>query len=208
MQIAWTEFPVPLKKGFPHKPGTAPRNTAQIWMAEIIYDNGSPQLNNRRKVFDCAEQSFTCMVETQNFRGPDDREIIFSAYGYRGSEVMGVNLDNQRVTNYSDDPDTYDEPEGIFPDGEWTAYEPNPDSTAHKNLDIWKLQLDGSGNKQRLTFFNRDNPGFKANQPVISDNGRYMAFQTSSTADYAGIGRGVYLYRLTQVEKENRNSNH
>lgn len=136
------------------------------------------------------------MVETQNFRGPDDREIIFSGYGYQGSEVMGVNLDTQLVTNYSNDPNTYDEPEGIFPNGHWIAYEHNPNSTAHKNLDIWKLKLDGSGNKQRLTFFNRDFPGFKANQPVISNNGRYMAFQTSSTADYAGIGRGVYLYEL------------
>ena len=42
--------------------------------------------------------------------------------------------------------------------------------------DIWKLALDGSGDYERITYFN-DAGIYKGTNPVISDDGRYMAFQ-------------------------------
>ena len=42
------------------------------------------------------------------------------------------------------------------------------------------LALDGSGYAGRLTHFS-DDPGFKASNPVVSDDGRFVAFVSDST---------------------------
>ncbi|NWG12997.1 MAG: PD40 domain-containing protein, partial [Acidobacteria bacterium] len=119
---------------------------------------------------------FQCGLETQNFRPPDENELIFSAYGYQKTEVMGLNLQTGKVVNYSNAPDQYDEPEGIFPDGKYTLVEcdaHNPKGSQH--IDLYKLALDGSGRSERITHFN-DYPGYKASNPVVSDDGKYIAF--------------------------------
>jgi hypothetical protein len=46
----------------------------------------------------------------------------------------------------------------------------------HTHVDLWKLRLDGSKRYERLTRFS-DHPGYKASNPVVSDNGRRIAFQ-------------------------------
>ena len=58
-----------------------------------------------------------------------------------------------------------------------------------------KLKLDGSEEVGRLTFFT-DYPGFKATNPVISPDGKTMAFQTAKFGDPAGFGRGILLYHF------------
>jgi hypothetical protein len=64
------------------------------------------------------------------------------------------------------------------------------------NIDIWKLKLDGKGKDfVRLTRFN-DYEGGKASNPVVSTDGRFMAFQTAKTTDRAGVGYGILLYRF------------
>ena len=61
-------------------------------------------------------------------------------------------------------------------------------------IDIWKLRLDGAGKDfQRLTNFN-DYEGGKASNPVVSTDGRFMAFQVARSADQAGVGYGILLY--------------
>ena len=67
-------------------------------------------------------------------------------------------------------------------------------------IDIWKLALDGSGKMERLTYFNFY-PGFKASNPVVSDDGKYMAFQMAKVGDPAGVGRGIFLYDFTKAGK-------
>lgn len=58
------------------------------------------------------------------------------------------------------------------------------------NIDIWKLRLDGTGKDfTRLTHLN-DYEGGKASNPVISTDGRFMAFQS---ADDRSGGRGVWI---------------
>jgi len=64
------------------------------------------------------------------------------------------------------------------------------------NIDIWKLKLDGTGKDfVRLTNFN-DYEGGKASNPVISTDGKYMAFQSARTTDPAGVGYGLLLYKF------------
>ena len=65
-----------------------------------------------------------------------------------------------------------------------------------RQIDIWKLRLDGTGKDfTRLTHFN-DYEGGKASNPVVSTDGRFMAFQVANTADEAGVGYGIAMLRF------------
>jgi Tol biopolymer transport system component len=178
-----------------------PKGTSRIYEADIVYENGIPKLANQRLVVDSRELPFSCTLETQNFRPPDEEELIFSAYGYQGTEVCGINLKTKKVTNYSNAPDQYDEPEGIFPDGKYTLVECDRENGQNRKgsnyIDIWKLKLDGSGEMERLTFFTTY-PGYKASNPVVSDDGRFMAFQMAKSKDPAGVGYGIFIYDLSK----------
>ena len=58
--------------------------------------------------------------------------------------------------------------------------------------------MDGTGKDfQRLTHFN-DYEGWKASNPVISTDGKWMAFQIARAADEAGVGYGIMLHRLDE----------
>ena len=46
-----------------------------------------------------------------------------------------------------------------------------------------------------MTRFN-DYEGWKASNPVVSTDGRQLAFQAARTADEAGVGYGLLLLRL------------
>ena len=192
LKIAWT-------LNHETNPQDMPEGVSQIWMADIHYDNGVPRLVNKELVLDSRKLPFKASLETQNFRPPDEKELTFSAYGYQGTEVMGINLETGKITNYSQSP-TYEEPEGIFPDGEYTCVESNRHvgTGGSQNIDIFKLRLDGSAHFDRLTYFN-DYPGYKASNPVVSDDGRYMAFQMAKVGDPAGVGRGIFAYDFTKV---------
>ena len=144
---------------------------------------------------------FKSGLETQNFRPPDEKELIFSAYGYQKTEVAGLDIATGKIVNYSNAPGQYDEPEGIFPDGKHTLVEcdaHNPKGSQH--IDIYKLALDGSGKYERITFF-ADYPGYKASNPVVSDDGRFIAFQYARLGDRAGIGRGILILDLVARRK-------
>ena len=43
--------------------------------------------------------------------------------------------------------------------------------------------------------------GYKASNPVVSDDGRYMAFQVANRGDMAGVGRGILIFDLESYEK-------
>jgi Tol biopolymer transport system component len=172
-----------------------------FWMADIVYENGTPKRANKKKIMDVNNLPFKAGIETQNFRPPDEKELIFSAYGYQGSEVAGLDIETGKVVNYSNAPGQYDEPEGIFPNGKYTLVECDRHSRkGTQYVDIYKLALDGSGKTERLTFF-ADYPGYKASNPVVSDDGRFMAFQYAKKGDWAGVGRGILVFDLQMYEK-------
>ena len=60
------------------------------------------------------------------------------------------------------------------------------------------LTLDGRRTWERLTEFNRF-AGYKASNPVVSDDGRYMAFQMARSRDPAGVGYGIFLYDFARA---------
>ena len=53
---------------------------------------------------------------------------------------------------------------------------------------------------KRLTRF-VDIPGNQATNPVVSDDGRFMAFQIAKKGEAAGVGRGIFLFDLQMYEE-------
>lgn len=193
--------PIPLGEHCSEGPAVSRRRMTIAWtfegqffMGDIVYKNGKAELSNKKKLK--RERPFECYYETQNFRPPDEKELIFSAYEYQGTEVAGLDLETGKVVNYSNAPKQYDEPEGIFPDGKHTLVECNKhmeELEGIQEIDIYKLALDGSGKTERITYF-AEYPGYKATNPVVSDDGRYMAFQVAKKGDPAGVGRGILIF--------------
>ena len=206
--------PVPLGRKCSEGPAVSRKRMTIAWtqggafyMADIAYKNGRPELANEKKILDRRDLPFETGLETQSFRPPDEKELIFSAYGYQGTEVMGLDIATGEVVNYSQAPNQYDEPEGIFPDGKYTLVECDKhNGKGTQYIDIYKLALDGSASTTRVTFFS-DYPGYKASNPVVSDDGRYMAFQVARRGDLAGVGRGILVFDLVQYEKVSRSTN-
>ena len=160
--------------------------------------SGMPRLVNQKTVYESKDRS--CVIEAQDFYD-NDTKMTFTCYEPEGrSSVMGIDLKTGQVTNFSKAPGTYNEVEGIFPDGLYTAVEADRQceqlggTRGSGNIDIWKLRLDGTGKDfTRLTHFN-DYDGGKASNPVISTDGRFMGFQAAKTSDPAGVGYGILIY--------------
>ena len=194
LHLAWAEWT-------PADPDRGITGTSRLFEADIVYSDGSPALTGRRLIIEASELPFRCTMESQSFRAPEEKELTFSAYTERGRkcDVIGIDLQSKKITKYTDSPDAYDEPEGIFPDGKHTLIEADlQNGLGPGNVDIWKLALDGSGDHTRLTYFS-DYPSYKASNPVVSDDGKLMAFQMAKTEDAAGVGHGLFLYDFTKA---------
>ena len=183
-----------------------------IYMADIVYENGKPKLTKIDTLVQSGDLPAPVngwRLETQNFRPPFDDELIFNAHfpaiEYE-AEVLGINLKTREIVNYSKREDRYDEPEGIFPDGksilvESTRHHPNRgERTTWDYIDLYKLALDGSAKMERITFFN-EGVKYKATNPVVSDDGRYMAFQYSIVGETTGIGHGILIWDFQKERK-------
>ena len=180
-------------------PGITP-GVSRIIMADIDTSGTEPKLVNKRTIYESKDQG--CNLEAQDFYD-DDTKLTFVCYEPQGkASVMGIDLKTNEVTNFSKAPGTYNEVEGIFPDGLYTCVEADRQcgwlggDRGAGNIDIWKLRLDGTGKDfVRLTNFN-DYIGGKASNPVVSTDGKYMAFQVAKTTDPAGVGYGILLYQF------------
>ena len=187
------------------EPRNLPYGVNQFWMADIDYSSGEPRLANKKLVLDSRDLDFEADLEPQSFRPPDERELIFSAYRFNAveemgtnAEVLGLDLETGEVTNYTNSP-AYEEPEGIYPDGIHTLVESDRHIGGGDGyIDLYRLRLDGSGAMERLTYFS-DKRGFKASNPVVSDDGRYIVFQMARSTDMPGVGRGLFLYDVASA---------
>ena len=177
-----------------------PEGASRLVVADVSLAGGTPTLVNRKIVYESKDES--CRLEAQDFYD-NDTKMTLTCYEPKGmASVMGLDLATGKITNFSKMPGTYNEVEGIFPDGQYTCVEMDRQvetlGGAHgsNNIDIWKLKLDGTGKDiVRLTHFNDFEAG-KASNPVVSTDGRFMAFQSAKTTDPAGVGYGILVYRL------------
>lgn len=192
LKMSWSETPAQ----FPELPA----GYSRIVVADLAFVNGALTITNKKTVFESKDPS--CVAESQDFYD-DDRKLTFTCYRPKGlGGVMGLDLNTGKVIDFSQSAAIYNEVEGIFPDGQYTLVESSKQvetlggQHGSREIDIWKLKLDGMGKDfVRVTHFN-DYQGWKASNPVISTDGRYMAFQIARAADEAGVGYGLVLMTL------------
>lgn len=196
MKIAWTQN---------YGQEQVPVGRFVIWEADIDYSSGKPQLDNQHLVIDNSHQGIEgAVLEVQNYRPPEEEEIIFQST--IGVETFGYHTETGELTNYSLALETHEEPEGIYPDGKHTLVE--SDRLASKgtwatNVDFYKMALDGSGKTERLSYF-AESGEYRGTNPVVSDDGRYIAFQVSPSTAEAGIGIGIFVYDIEAAKEYNR----
>jgi hypothetical protein len=192
LKISFSELPAQ----FPD----IPKGSSRLEVAELDLSTGTPRLINKKTVYESHDNS--CTLEAQDFYD-NDTKMTFTCYEPNHlASSMGIDLKTGKVVNFSKAPGTYNECEGIFPDGKYTCVEGDRqvdklggDHGPH-NIDIWKLRLDGTGKDfVRLTHFN-DYEGWKASNPVVATDGKFMAFQIANTKDEAGVGYGIVLYHF------------
>jgi len=192
MKISYSLFRV-------HDSSIAPEGSRMV-VAEVDLSGGTPKLINKKTVYESKDAS--CRLESQDFYD-NDSKMTFTCYEPKGlASAMSIDFGTGAVTNMSKAPGTYNECEGIFPDGQYALVEGDRqcDTLGGRrgsgNIDIWKLRLDGTGKDfTRLTFFNDYESG-KASNPVVATDGRFFAFQFARTTDPAGVGYGLLLYWL------------
>lgn len=193
MRIAWTRSDYPNEILFAR---------SEIWIGQIAVDRGKARIIDRRKLVDRKDFAYLAFLETQDFRPPNEEELLFTAYAYKGGEVMGVSIQSGEIVNYSQNW-AYDEAEGVFPDGNTIAIEREVD-TYHAvpagDIDIWRLELDRTGKSQRITYFS-EYAGFGANNPVISPDGSKMAFGLRIKGGQHGNAQGMLLYHFDKAPK-------
>jgi len=179
---------------------TIPEGQTRLVVAELYPSDDTPALRSERVVF--TSDGPGCNLEAQDFF-EDDRKLTYTCYEPEGrSSAWTIDLATGERTNQSAAIGFYNEVEGIFPDGRYASVESDHQSRAFgdpasfRNIDVWKLRLDGTGRDfTRLTTFN-DHQGWKASNPVVSTDGRLMAFQVARTTDEAGVGYGILLLHL------------
>ena len=195
LKIAWTQ-------NYGQEPN--PTGRFVIWEAGIDYSSGVPHLAGQHMVIDNSHPDLAgAVLEVQNYRPPKEEEVIFQST--RGVETFGVDQSSGKLTNYSLSLESHEEPEGIFPDGRHTLVESDREASIGKwptNIDFYKLSLDGSGDTQRLSYF-AESGRVRGTNPVVSDDGRYIAFQLSPSGAEAGVGMGIYIMDLEKRRKHN-----
>jgi Tol biopolymer transport system component len=188
MKIAWSntrgQYPDLLQEG-----------ESVIYTADVVYDGGMAKLANKKEVL--RAKAPECTLEAQDFRN-NDTELIYTCYRSPFADVLGVDLASGRITVYRKLPGEYNEVEGIFPDGRYTLVESSrAQSQQNSNyIDIWKLRLEpNSTDFTRVTHWG-EYAGYKASNPVVSPDGRRMAFQSARSKDAAGVGYGIFVMDL------------
>lgn len=177
-----------------------PDGASRLIVADIDTSGGVPKIINQKTVYTSPDRN--CTIEPQDFFD-NDTKMTFTCYEPNNlGSVMTIDLQTGMVANQSKKPGSYNEVEGIFPGGQFSCVEADRQCEwlggrrGSGNIDIWKLKLDGTGTSfVRLTNFN-DYEGGKASNPVISSDGKLMAFQFANTADPAGVGYGLLLYKF------------
>lgn len=196
MRIAWANT-----RG--QYPDLLPQGESVIYMADVVYVDGVPQLANKKEIL--RARTPDCSLEAQDFRR-DDAELVYVCYrqgtagGGDRADVFGLDIATGAITTYRKVMEEYNEVEGVSPNGEWALVESSREQGAtrqdSRHIDLWKLRLvPNSTDFVRMTRWG-DYDGFKASNPTVSPDGKWFAFQSARSTDAAGVGYGIFLYRL------------
>ena len=173
-------------------PDQIPEGESVLYMADIIERGGQPMLDNKVELIRAKRPE--CTLEAQDFRF-DDTELIYTCYRSPYADVFGLNLKTKAITTFRKIANEYNEVEGIFPDGKSTLVESSREQSAQdsNHIDIWRMPLVPNATEYvRVTHWG-EYEGYKASNPVVSPDGKTIAFQSARTKDPAGVGYGIYL---------------
>jgi hypothetical protein len=187
-----------------HDPRIGTIDDFECHVVDLVYGPEGPAIGSDRIIYKSVAGR---RPEPQDFRH-NDTEVIFAEYmGSRQREtewktvVRGINLNNLDVRTYIDEPLTHNECEGIFPDQEHICLESSCDLVNQfPPIDLWKLKLDGSGRRVRMTRF-FDRAPWRASNSNISPDGKWMAFMVNTYTSEPGLGMGLGLLNLEEWEK-------
>jgi Tol biopolymer transport system component len=185
MKIAWSnthgQYPDEIAQG-----------ESVIYTADMVVEGSRGKLANKTEVI--RAKAPECTLEAQDFR-KQDTELIYTCYRSPYADVLGIDLKTKNVTVYRKLAGEYNEVEGIFPDGEYTLVESSREQREQNSnfIDIWKLKLEpDSRDFTRVTRWG-EYAGYKASNPVVSSDGRRIAFQSARSKDPAGVGYGIFV---------------
>ncbi|MEM7128961.1 MAG: hypothetical protein AAF702_21695 [Chloroflexota bacterium] len=193
-----------------HDPKLPDLDSYECRVADIIYGDDGPELGEARVIYriDGGHRP-----EPQDFRH-DDTEVIIAEYvtdpikraGNRDHYcvVKGIMIETGEVRTYIDEPCVHNECEGIFPDHEHICLESGCDGPYdHHTNDLWKLKLDGTGRRVRMTeVYNR--PPWRCTNSNVSPDSRWLAFMVTLRTDEPGYGRGLGLMDLEAWENSSK----
>lgn len=185
MTIAWSntrgQYPDRFEQG-----------ESAIYTADIVYENGQPKLANKKEVI--RAKAPECTLEAQDFR-KNGAELVYTCYRSPFADVLGVDLQTGQTTVYRKIANEYNEVEGLFPDGQYALVESSREQLEQNSnyIDVWKLKLEpNTSDFTRVTRWG-EYRGFKASNPVVSADGRRIAFQSARSKDPAGVGYGIFV---------------
>jgi Tol biopolymer transport system component len=166
-----------------------------LYTADVVGDGASRTLANTKEIL--RAHAPECTLEAQDFRH-NDTELIYTCYRSPFADVFGIDLQTGKVTKYRKIDGEYNEAEGIYPDGEHVLVESSREQAKHtaSYIDIWRLKLEpDSTDFVRMTRWG-EYQGYKASNPVVSPDGRTIAFQSARNNDPAGVGYGIFLLKV------------
>ena len=176
-------------------PDEIPQGESVIYTADVVIEGSKARLTNKTEVI--RSKGPECTLEAQDFRR-QDTELIYTCYRSPYADVLGIDLKTKKVTVYRKLAGEYNEVEGIFPDGEYTLVESSREQREQNSnfIDIWRLKLEpDSRDFTRVTRWG-EYAGYKASNPVVSADGRRIAFQSARSKDPAGVGYGIFVMTL------------
>ncbi len=207
MGVSWIAPRITFAVSGRNDPSLGAPDVFECHMTELVYEGGVAELGPDRVIYR-AESGSGHAPEPQDFRHRDG-EVIMAEYLRKPLRtdqspkctVKGVEVATGRVRTYSAESPVHNECEGIFPDNEHSclessvdAYEGGPQPT-----DLWKLKLDGSGRRVRITRMCDHRP-WRATNSNVSPDGRWLAFMVNRQGDEPGYGRGLGLLDLAAWE--------
>lgn len=166
-----------------------------LYMADIVEEGGQPKLANKVELIRAKRPE--CTLEAQDFRF-DDTELIYTCYRSPYADVFGLDLKTKAITTFRKIEKEYNEVEGIFPDGKSTLVESSREQKAQdsNHIDIWRLPLVPDATEYTRVTHWGEYDGYKASNPVVSPDGKTIAFQSARSKDAAGVGYGIYLMKV------------
>ncbi len=177
----------------------------EVRVQDLIIDENGARLAEPKVIYR-AGKGFE--PEPQDFL-LDDTHIMMAEYSNVNAKrredyycsVKTVDIETGEVKVMIREHGIHNECEGIFPDEKYTCLESSRDlGMGGTTTDLWKLALDGSGRRVRMTRMIDYYP-WRASNSNVSPDGKWLAFMLNIHGSEAGYGMGMGLLDLEAWEK-------